>query len=112
MWDPSKGDKVLVTDDNYEKASGVIVDGWASRFTVRMDHGETRYVHIRNLDPDLPDERKGAPRPIKIGDKVHVVLTSEVSRRSFGLGANTYINEIVPVDDARVRQIERRKHDL
>lgn len=131
-WKPKVGDKVKVTgvlqmcDGN---ASAKIMEGavWEckspSEGMVRLwrltERGpQDAWVHLRNLDPVLEDERRGAPRPAPVeGDAIDLVLPGRIVCREYATPPihrlRAEVNSAtLEIGDPRVRQIERRKQNL
>ena len=106
-WKPKVGDLVMVIGHPSFSGRGRIT----SQIGLQPEWfwiAEWQRVHIRNLDPVLEDERKGAPRPpIKNGDAVEVFC-----RVVAGDGYATIQYEQLRLDSPRVRQIERRGPNL
>ncbi len=114
------GDKVRVAGHPHAEGEGLILSpggandprGW---YWTNVDDGRwVGMVHIRNLDPVLEDERRGAPRPKpREGEPVELVLQGRICAREYTTPPFLRLRAepeygVFEVGDPRVRQIERR----
>lgn len=118
------GDKVHVIGHPNIEGRGEVLGVEGEWYVIGSSLIPMARVHIRNLDPVLKDERRGAPRP-PIQDKEIVEITVPVmvhysacddlriwQEDVFAAFRGMAGNPSMPVTDPRVRQIERRKQDL
>ena len=116
-WKPKVGERVAVIGLGQHDFTSVIKNerlGWSDWFELVAQHDRPRYVHLRNLDPVLEDERTGKPRPpIQKGEEVEVTFKGQCYLAGCGLmilNPRGWIY-LVMASDPRVRQIERRREN-
>ena len=115
-WKPKLGDKVMVVGHLSLSGIGEI----SSQIGLQPEWFwiSNNRVHIRNLDPVLEDERKGAPRPAPVeGEAIDLLLPGRIVCREYAtppihrLRAEANCSAL-EYGDPRVRQIERRGPNL
>lgn len=114
-WRPKVGEYVKVVGVSWAKEARITLPGEfpeGSGWYWVLDGEQCGPIHLRNLDPVLEDERRGAPRLWKAGDlahRHHTYTVTVVDLKADG----TPCNYSGPHDGGyRYEFIERRKQDL